>query len=137
MTNKLRQHPRNVSAIASRPKTLMPPSAHVIVPLCGGVVSAIPLEDIEPLSTPGSLETLAANSDAASPGATLSTTVSTAVYAHEVSNFAEAAIALLICGTILGWLTTVPLWLPQVMPQPYSKLGCIPITQVGHHRTVC
>jgi hypothetical protein len=81
------------------------------LPLCGGVAGeAIAPHTSDAFTDPNNLDT---SNSATPPGAARTCE-------QVMGNLCEVAIALLIFGTLLGWLTTVPMWLPQFFPKSYS-----------------
>nr|WP_290222255.1 hypothetical protein [Trichocoleus desertorum] len=124
MTNKRREFSKDQPFVTHPSAPLGTPLTYIVLPLCGGVVGEpIAPSELPTADNPKAEDPLAAAQFAAIAHSTLPPTPSGAsptATCEEVVGFCEVAIAFLIFGTILGWLTTVPLWLPQFAPKPYS-----------------
>jgi hypothetical protein len=105
MTNKPLQVAK-AEFLAGHASDLGTPLTQVVLPLCGGVVG----EAIAPTSTGVAQKSQSKPTQINSLGVSASTTI----------QWGEVAIALMIAGTVLAWLTTIPLWWPQPQFQTYS-----------------
>lgn len=83
------------------------PLTQVVLPLCGGVVG----EAIAPMMAESLPNSLSSPGQANATGNSASTKT---IY------WGETVIALVIAGTVLAWLTTIPIWWPQPRLQTYS-----------------
>ncbi|MEP0868736.1 hypothetical protein NDA01_02850 [Trichocoleus desertorum AS-A10] len=121
MTNKQREFAKDQPFVTHPSAFLGTPLTYIVLPLCGGVVG-------EAIAPPDPAESSIHNNSQAEEQLVPATAPTTAKLSGEpaqtseraMTNFCEVAIALLIFGSILGWLTTVPMWLPQFFPKPYS-----------------
>ena len=121
MTNKQREFSKEQPFVTHPSASLGMPLTQIILPLCGGVVG----EAIAPNNPSESSINDKPEVEEQFVAATVPTPAKMSGYSAQTSeqlmgNLCEVAIALLIFGTILGWLTTVPMWLPQFFPKPYS-----------------
>lgn len=83
------------------------PLTQVVLPLCGGVVG----EAIAPRMAESHKTLSSSPVQANATGDPAST---------DIIRWGETAIALVIAGTVLAWLTTIPIWWPQPRLQTYS-----------------
>ena len=125
MTNKRREFSKDQPFVTHPSAPLGTPLTQIVLPLCGGVVGE-PIAPSELLTAdnPEAEDPLAVAQSAAIARSITPATPSESGQAQTceqvMGNLCEVAIALLIFGTILGWLTTAPLWLPPLFPKPYS-----------------
>ncbi|MBW4490064.1 MAG: hypothetical protein KME12_19965 [Trichocoleus desertorum ATA4-8-CV12] len=123
MTNKRREFSKDQPFVTHPSAPLGTPLTQIVLP-CGGVVGEpIAPSELPTADSPEAEDPLAAAQFAAIARPTLPATPSGSgptQTCEQAVGFCEVAIAFLIFGTILGWLTTVPLWLPQFAPKPYS-----------------
>ena len=104
MTNKPLQFAK-AEFLADYPSDFGTPLTQLVLPLCGGVVGeaiAPPIAEIPKNSQPSLVQADSLNLPA------------------RAIQWGETAIALVILGTVLAWLTTVPIWWPQPRLQTYS-----------------
>jgi hypothetical protein len=121
MTNKQREFAKDQSFVTPPSASLGTPLNYIVLPLCGGVVGEA-IAPNHPSESSINDKPEAEERFIAAPVPTSAKLLGNAAQTSEqlMGNLCEVAIALIIFGTILGWLTTVPMWLPQFFPKPYS-----------------
>ncbi|MBD2124154.1 hypothetical protein [Trichocoleus sp. FACHB-262] len=121
MTNKQREFAKAQPFVTHPSAFLGTPLTYIVLPLCGGVVGeAIAPSHSSESSISDKLEAEEQLVPATAPTVAKFSGEPTQTSERAMTNLCKVAIALLIFGSILGWLTTVPMWLPQFFPKPYS-----------------
>lgn len=121
MTNKQREFSKDQPFVTHPSAFLGTPLTQIVLPLCGGVVGEAIARN-HPSESPllDKPQTEAPLAPTTTPKPTQLSNQPASSGEQVMANLCEVAIALLIFGTILGWLTTIPMWLPQFFPKPYS-----------------